>query len=86
MQPQVIPQGTPVTIEWQDSMTRQGWHYDTDDLGKVAKIKSRGYVAKAELNTDSIVLTTSITPTQAFVSPIEVPWIAITHLTIDRDR
>jgi len=80
LQSRSIPFGRAVRVFWRDSRSFPGWQYETDPLGKSAKIVSQGYVAKAKRGTDAIVLTTSIGTNGAVLDPIEIPWGAIARL------
>lgn len=63
-----------------DSLSQSGWHFNTQNIGKVAKIESIGYVVKND--PEFLTLTTSIGNYGGALDVVSIPWVCI----VDVDR
>lgn len=72
--------GQAVRVSWFDSIAYNGWHYNPEKVGEVARIQSLGYVYKKTPH--SLVMSTSIGNQGAGLDLLHIPWGAIAHLEV----
>lgn len=85
MQAIELDKGQPVTFKWIDSASSGGWFSTKNqaELGDASIIATRGYVVKANLKDVALVVSTSLSERGSVIDPLEIPWVAITELTIE---
>ena len=73
-----LPFGTPIRVMWVDSSNRKGWIYNREELGEVTQVISIGFTLKS--TPDTLTLASSIGNSGEMLTPLTVPWKAITDL------
>ena len=72
--------GTPVSVEWHDSIAREGWHYDPSVRRLVAKLRSIGYVVQDDK--EGLTITTSLGSRQESMDDLTIPKGAIQGIEV----